>query len=363
VLPVLLTLRIPAGWGLPVALLAVVVIGLVRALGVARGAAGARLQVFRDALRDDRWVLGGLAVAAIAAGVAGVFRGEQVLPLPSYGVLLAAAFVVGLWLARREARRCGQDPEAISDLTFWLIVAGLLGSQVFYVLLNLEEFSGARFWGETPFGQWPRFLIVWRTGLVFYGGVIGAGLTAIVYLRRRRMAFLAHADTLVPSVAFGHFLGRVGCFLAGCCWGSRAGDGVPWAVRFPVGSGAYAAFASEARYGPEFLAPDHLHTALLHPAQLYEAFGELAIFFALVLLVRPRKRFQGQVLATWLLASAVLRGVVELFRGDLARRLVGPFNSGQWTSVAILAAGAAVWILAPRARQEPPNAGTTPETV
>ncbi len=283
--------------------------------------------------------------------------------MPTYGVLLALAFAVGLTLALREARRRGQDAEAIADLSFWLIVSGLLGSEVLYVLLNREEFSGARFWAETPFGRWPRFLVVWQTGLVFYGGVIAAGLTAVVYLRHRRMPFLAHADTLAPSLAVGHFLGRIGCFAAGCYWGSLAGEGAPWAVRFPVGSAAFAAFSSDPRYGPQFLSADHVHTALLHPAQLYEAFGELAIFAVLVLVIRPRQRFQGQVLASWLLASAVLRGLVELFRGDLARPLVGPFNSGQWTSVAILAAGAAVWILAPRARPSPPGAAASSGTV
>lgn len=281
--------------------------------------------------------------------------GGLALPLHTYGLLLALAFVLGVVLAQREARRRGQDAEALSDLTFWLLVSGLAGSQLLYVLLNPEEFTGARFWAETPFGAWPRFLVFWRTGLAFYGGVIGAGLTAVLYMRRKRMAFLPYADTLAPSLAFGHFLGRIGCFAAGCCWGCRAGDGVPWGVRFPAGSSAYEAFSTQARYGPEFLAADRLHTAALHPSQLYEAFGELGIFLVLVLLVRPRKRFHGQVLAAWLVLYALLRGLgVEPFRGDLQRALTHGLNSGQWTSVGILAAGVALWALAPRPRLASP---------
>ncbi len=166
-------------------------------------------------------------------------------PLHTYGLLLALAFILGVVLAQREARRRGQQPEQVADLAFWILVAALvLGSQVFYVLLNLEEFTGARFLGDPPFQAVPRFLLVWKTGLVFYGGFIGATLAACVYMRRHRMPFLAYADTLIPSVAFGHFLGRLGCFSAGCCWGGLAHPDLPWAVHFPPGSSAYEAFTA-----------------------------------------------------------------------------------------------------------------------
>jgi phosphatidylglycerol:prolipoprotein diacylglycerol transferase len=280
--------------------------------------------------------------------------GSLSLPLHTYGLLLALAFLAGVVLAQREARRRGLDAEAVGDLTFWLLVAGIAGSMVFYVLLNRDEFTGPNFWADPPFQRWPRVLVVWKIGLVFYGGFIAAALTTFFYMRARKMPFLPYADVLVPSVAFGHFLGRLGCFSAGCCWGSRASDGVPWAVRFPSGSSVFDTFAGAPdRYAPAaFLAPDHLHTVGLHPVQLYEAFGELALFLVLVFLVRPRKRFHGQVFATWLVAYALLRGVLELFRGDLARSLTDGLNSGQWTSVVILAAGLAVWFLSPRPRAE-----------
>jgi len=257
---------------------------------------------------------------------------------------------VGVILAQQEARRRGQQPEQVADLAFWILIAAILGSQVFYVALNLEEFTGARFFGDPPFDRLPRALMVWKTGLVFYGGFIGATLAAWLYMRRHRMPFLAYADTLIPSVAFGHFLGRVGCFSAGCCWGGRAEEGLPWAVHFPPGSSAYETFASGG-YPASYFTPDGLHTAGLHPTQLYEAFGELALFALLVLVVRPRKRFHGQVLATWLVAYACLRGLLELFRGDLARHAYLGLNSGQWISVAILAAGLALWLRAPRPAQ------------
>jgi phosphatidylglycerol:prolipoprotein diacylglycerol transferase len=156
------------------------------------------------------------------------------------------------------------------------------------------------------------------------------------------MSFLAHADTLIPSVAFGHFLGRLGCFAAGCCWGEVAHGHLPWAARFPPESLAYQSFAHRPDPGA-FLAADRAATLPLHPVQLYESFGELALFLLLVLVVRPRKAFHGQVLASWLLAYAVLRTVVELFRGDVERGVWLGLGAGQWTSIAIFAVGAAVW--------------------
>lgn len=359
-LPVLFTITIPAGWALPIALAVLVLVALARGLAASWGERGQGLRPFVRAVRGDAWFLGLLAAVILVAWAKDALRGELRLPLHGFGLLLAAAFLAGVALAQREARRRGQDAEALADLSFWILLSGIGGSMLFYVLLNREEFTGAEFWAETPFGTWPRFLAVWKIGIVFYGGLVAAALTTWWFLRRRGMPFLPHADTLVASVAFGHFLGRLGCFSAGCCWGSRAGAGVPWAVRFPEGSSVFEAFAADPhRYHREaFLAADGHHTALLHPAQLYEAFGELAIFLALVLLVRPRKRFHGQVFATWLVLYALLRGTVELFRGDLERTLTLGLNSGQWTSVAILAAGVAVWVLAPKPR--PAGAAAAP---
>ncbi len=349
-LPVLFHVVVPAGLGQPLAVVLVVIVVALRAWGYLRRArrAGERATI-PAALRDDGWVIAILAAAAGLLWRAGLLGGEIRLPLHTYGLLIACAFMIGIWLAQREAARRGQDHERIADLAFWLLVAGLVGSRVYFILVNWGDYFGPRALVSTPLGRVPRLLAVWEGGLVFYGGFIAAALTAWWYLRRHRMAFLAHADTLIPSVAFGHFLGRLGCFAAGCCWGEVAHAHLPWAARFPPASLAYQAFAS--RPHPEaFLAPDRLTTLPLHPVQLYESFGELALFLVLVLAVRPRKRFHGQVLATWLLLYAVLRTVVELFRGDLERGVVAGLGVGQWTSLAILAVGAAIWARAPRPR-------------
>jgi phosphatidylglycerol:prolipoprotein diacylglycerol transferase len=313
------------------------------------------------ALWEDRWVVGAAAILVAGPWRAGLLDEGVSVPLHSYGLLLAAAFLSGAWLAQREARRVGQDPERVADLAFLVLVAGWLGSDLYYKAVNWRDFfAPGAFWAYSPTAarilnaltlglfdveRVPRFLL--PAGMVFYGGFLAAALAATFYLRRHRMSVLAYGDTLIPSVAFGHFLGRLGCFLAGCCWGRVSDAGLPWLVSFPPASLAYQTLAGRGDAGA-FLDPHGHGTRPLHPTQLYEAFGELSLFLLLVLWVRPRKRFDGQLLATWLLLYALLRSLVELFRGDVERGLVAGLAVGQWTSVAIFAAGAAVWVLSRR---------------
>ena len=350
--PVLFQLVVPAGFALPAAALLAVAIVVGRAVAwVRRARAEGEAVSFVAALRADLPFAVGLAVALVLLRSAGLLDGELRLPVHAYGTLIASAFVAGIWLAQREARRRGQDPERIADLAGWILVAALVGSRVYFILVNWSEYFGpGRMLVETPLGRIPKILAVWEGGLVFYGGFIGAALTAAWYMRRHRMGFLAHADTVIPSVAFGHFLGRLGCFSAGCCWGAVADAHLPWAVRFPPVSLAYQTFAGRENPGA-FLDLARGTVVPLHPTQLYESLGELALFLVLVLVVRPRKRFDGQVLAAWLLLYAALRTVVELFRGDVERGVYAGLGAGQWTSFFIFAAGVVVWV---RARQVRP---------
>jgi phosphatidylglycerol:prolipoprotein diacylglycerol transferase len=155
---------------------------------------------------------------------------------------------------------------------------------------------------------------VWEGGIVFYGGLVGALLATVVYTRGKRLPLLRAADALVPGLALGHSLGRLGCYAAGCCWGKLCQ--LAHGARFPQGSLAFAEL--EARGVVSSRAE---LTPPLHPTQLYEAAGELAIFF-LLLAVRRRKRFDGHLLVAYLAAYPVLRSIVELYRGDAARRFV-----------------------------------------
>ncbi|HEU4384913.1 MAG TPA: prolipoprotein diacylglyceryl transferase [Anaeromyxobacteraceae bacterium] len=342
-LPVLYQIPVPASLAKPlVVALAVAIVG-VRAFVFRRRARAAGEPVsFAQALWGDKVTVAVLALAAAGLWRAGYLDQDLRIPLHTYGLLLAMGFVIAIWVAQREARRQGQDAEAIGDLSFWILVAALVGSRVYYILVNWNDYFGQNALVVTRLGRIPRLLAVWEGGLVFYGGFIASVLTAWWYMRRRNMPFLAYADTMIPSVALGHFFGRLGCFSAGCCWGQVSHAHVPWLAEFPPESLAYQSFAARADPS-KYLAPDRLHTLPLHPTQLYEASGELLLFFVLVALIRPRKRFHGQVLATWLMAYAVLRTVVETFRGDVERRVVAGWGVGAWTSIAIFAAGVAIF--------------------
>ena len=351
-LPILFTLVIPAALAKPAVVLAILLVVLGRAVAyVRRARADGEPVSWLQALKDDVVVPGVLVVVAGLIWRAGLLDKEIRLPLHAYGLLIALGFIVGIWLAQREAKRRGQDPERIADLAFWILVAALVGSRVYFILVNWNDYFGpGNFLVQTSLGRIPRVLAIWEGGLVFYGGFIGATATAFVYLRRHRMPFLAHADSLIPSVAIGHFFGRLGCFCAGCCWGDVAHGHLPWLASFPPESLAYQTFSGRAN--PDaFLAADRLATLPLHPTQLYESFGELGLFLLLVLVVRPRKRFDGQVLGTWLVLYAMLRSVVESFRGDVERGVVLGLGVGTWTSLVIFAIGAALFAAGLRRRQ------------
>ncbi len=231
-----------------------------------------------------------------------------------YGILVALGFMAGYWTAQRRGLRDGLSPDAVADVVFWLFLGGIVGARVLYVISYWRE--------EFADGPWTKVFTT-RSGFVFYGGLIGATVCGIFYARRKSLPVWKLADALAPSVALGHAFGRIGCFMTGCCHG-RACE-LPWAVHFPA---------------------DHpTHGMGVHPAQLYEAGLNLALFGALALGYR-RKQFDGQVFAFYLMAYAPVRALVEHFRGDYApAKFVGQFTPGQVVSLGIFAAGLVFYLV------------------
>jgi phosphatidylglycerol---prolipoprotein diacylglyceryl transferase len=352
-LPVLFTLTVPAELVMPLALAALAAVAVARAWAFRRRMAETKKQVgWGAALWDDRWTLGALAAGLALLWRAGILEGELALPLHTYGLLIATGFIVAIALAQREARRQGQEVDRIGDLAFWVLLAALAGSRLFFIVVNWNDYFGDNAWLVFHGARIPRLLALWEGGLVFYGGFIAAALTTWWYIRRAKLPFLPYADTLIPSVSVGHFFGRLGCFAAGCCWGRVSDAHLPWLARFPPASLAYQSFAARPN-AAELLSPDRLTTRPVHPTQLYESLGELALYAVLAFLVRPAKRFHGQVLAIWLMAYAVLRTTVEFFRGDVERGVILGLGVGQWTSAAIFAAGVSVWAIGRKRGQLP----------
>jgi phosphatidylglycerol---prolipoprotein diacylglyceryl transferase len=207
----------------------------------------------------------------------------------TYGFLLALAFLSAIFVAGREARRLGISPGQFFDLCFYLILAALVGSRLLYVLLELRTFVAHPL----------KIFALWEGGLVFHGGVILALMVAFFYIHRHRMPWRLTLDALAVGLPLGQFFGRLGCFMAGCCWGSPTD--LPWAVVFN---------------NPDSLCP--LRDPL-HPAQLYEAFLALGVF-GFLYWFRTRKRFDGQLILMYFWMAGLVRFVVEFFRSPLDYR-------------------------------------------
>jgi phosphatidylglycerol:prolipoprotein diacylglycerol transferase len=252
------------------------------------------------------------------------------LTLHTYGVLLAIAFVVGLWVASRQAKAAGLDAARVTDMAVYVLIAGLVGAKVLLVIVE---------WGY--YARNPRELLsILQSGGVFYGGLIGAFPVAWWYAKKHGLPPWRTADVLAPAVVLGQAIGRLGCFCAGCCYG-RPAD-VPWAVTFRD------PYASRTVGTP-------LDTPL-HPTEIYEALACLLIFFVLLFLAR-RKKFDGQVTVAYVFLYAVARFVIEFYRGDAVRGTVfGVLSTSQFIAI-VLVAGAALVLpyLVKRNRVSPPT--------
>ena len=245
-------------------------------------------------------------------------------PVHSYGVMTALAFVFGLWTATLRAKRVNVSGEVIADVTLWLMLGTILGARTVYVVTYWQdEFAGR------PLAE---IFAIWHGGLVYYGGLIGASLAGLIYLHWKKLPLWKIADIIAPSIALGSVFGRIGCLLNGCCYG-RACD-LPWAISFPPGN------------------PLGSPTTPVHPTEIYDALLNFALYLFLAWLFRRRK-FDGQIFATYLICYAVTRSFVEYFRGDYndAHHHFG-LTPGQLVSVPIFVTGLALAVILSR-RGEP----------
>jgi len=207
------------------------------------------------------------------------------LAIYAYGFFLAIGFVVGALFAFSRARKAGVPLESLADLFFCSVLSAIVGSRISFVLVNPGLFRHDAF----------KIFRIWEGGLIFYGGLVLSAGVSIGYLRWKRMSAWKTADLFSPPIAIGLFLGRIGCFLAGCCYGKETS--LPWGVTFA---------------NPDSLAPLHVR---LHPAQLYDAANGL-VLFAFLIWLEKRKRFDGEIFWVFLLLYSLGRFVIEGVRGD-----------------------------------------------
>jgi len=235
----------------------------------------------------------------------------------AYGILIAIGFVFCVLTGFKLGKKDKLDPNFVFDLAFWLLLAGMLGSRILYSIVNVKNYYNACFHHEMPNplnANLPllepecwNIIKLWEGGLVWYGGLIGAIFAGILICRKKGISFAMAADIALGVLPLGHFFGRIGCFMAGCCWG-QVTDG-PLGIFFPKNALVYQSAIIHDEITPHFP---------VHPTQLYEAFGLLTIF-AILLLVRKHRKFYGQVALSYLIMYPILRSIVEIFRGDSAR--------------------------------------------
>ncbi len=208
------------------------------------------------------------------------------LSIVIYGFFIALSFIVGILFAKQAAKRAGADQAKIMDLCFYLLLAAIFGSRLFYIILNPGMFLAD-----------PLEVIkIWRGGLVFYGGLATALATGLIFLRKVRLPFWKTADILAPSAVLSHFIVRLGCFFAGCCFAKSFDSS--WAVS------TVRAYSIIPRGAP------------LQPAQLYSALNSLLIF-GILLSVRKYKKFDGQVFWVCVLLYGIARLLLGIFYADI----------------------------------------------
>jgi phosphatidylglycerol:prolipoprotein diacylglycerol transferase len=237
--------------------------------------------------------------------------------IPTYGVLVALAFLSAIWLTGKLARQVGLSSEKTTNLAIYCAIAGMIGAKLFMFIFDWRVYAA------DP-GQLFTLSTLQAAG-VYQGGLLLAILTAVLYTRRQGMPGLLTSDVFAPGLALGHAIGRIGCFAAGCCWGSECN--LPWAVTFRNPE------ANELT-GVPLGVP-------LHPSQLYESFGELLIFGFLLWYFRRVPR-EGTVIGWYLVLYSGLRFAIEFVRHH-DQSLVSGLSLTQWISIATFCAG--VWLL------------------
>ncbi len=241
-----------------------------------------------------------------------------------YGLMLFFAFIASMNLAAWRAGREKLSPETIHDLALFVFIGGLVGARGFYVV---------QYWGTKVQTFWEIFEI-WKGGIVLYGSILGGTIAFFGYRAVRPFPLRPMLDVVAPSLALGIAIGRLGCFLNGCCYGDTCH--LPWAVEFPRHSPLW-----DAELARGLIAPDAPTTLPVHPTQLYSTIDGLVIL-ALLTAYYPIRRRDGEVMGLMMLAYPVTRFLVEHLRNDEGVWAHG-MTISQLISIGVFCAGLAYW--------------------
>ena len=227
------------------------------------------------------------------------------IEIHTYGVFIAIAFLLSIFIASYLGKKEGIDKEIIFDFAFYILIFSIIGARVFYVFINYGYYL------KHPI----NILKIWQGGLVYYGGLIFAVLAVIFYKKRyKNIKLLQIGDIFLAVLPLGQAIGRLGCLSAGCCYGKPCS--LPWAIEFT---------------NPESLAPLNVP---LHPTELYHFIANLSVFFILFFLIRKKRKFYGEISVMYGMLYSVGRFTVECFRGD-PRGHLWIFSTSQFISIVV----------------------------
>lgn len=282
------------------------------------------------------------------------------IPFPSYFVLLLTGFLFATVAGAIWAKRVGQDPDVVVDLGLAMLLSGVVGARLLHVIadgyfmdyvhlctnpslvdwkITQAECVSPRYAGvwdaakqvchpvEQDCFAWAKF---WSGGLTYYGGFIGAASAAWWLLKRDRFPFWKAADMAGLVIPIGLGFGRMGCLLAGCCFGLPTSS--KWALSFPSHSPA-----SEFQFKAGLIESPFEHSLPVHPTQIYESAASFAIAAFLILWLHARKRYDGQVFLAFVALYALARFVIEFWRSDDRGGLLG-LSTSQLIGVLLIAA-------------------------
>ncbi|NOT32557.1 MAG: prolipoprotein diacylglyceryl transferase [Candidatus Eisenbacteria bacterium] len=236
------------------------------------------------------------------------------LHIRSYGLMLAIAFLVGTGLALREAKRRGLDEDRLVSVILVVLIASVLGARALYVMEHIGEFRR----------EWTSMFALWQGGLTLYGGIVAGAVAGLVAARRFGLPMWTVADVLTPGLALGTAIGRVGCYLNGCCYGRPTL--LPWGVKFPPDSFAGLEFGN----------------ALLHPSQLYFSVVGL-VLFALAWGLRRRFTVPGTLFWSFLLVFGLARVPLDLTRAYEKDAIVLPMGATGVTESQVMSVALALF--------------------
>ncbi len=240
-----------------------------------------------------------------------------------FGLMLTLALIGSMNLAAWRAGREKLDPDQVFDLAIWVLLGGLVGARLFFV---------AEYW--KTFRSWWEVFQVWNGGIVLYGSLAGAIVVFLLYRWRNPFPARPMMDAIAPAVALGIALGRIGCFLNGCCYGDRCD--LPWATSFPAESPPWVDHVKHL-----LIPASALRSLPIHPTQIYSAIDGF-LLLGLLSAFYPLRTRDGEVMALLLVTYPVTRFLIERLRNDEAA-FAGGMTVSQVISLGLLAVGLGFW--------------------